>query len=31
LYAAIFFNDFELAEKCLAKLSDDIEGIWIPW
>jgi hypothetical protein len=31
LYAAIFFNDFELAEKCLAKLSDEVDGIWIPW
>jgi predicted ATPase len=31
LYVAIFFNDFELAEKCLAKLSDEVDGIWIPW
>jgi hypothetical protein len=31
LYAAIFFNDFELAEECLTKLSNDIEGVWIPW
>jgi hypothetical protein len=31
LYMAVFFNDFQLAEECLAKLSDDIDGIWTPW
>jgi hypothetical protein len=31
VYMAIFFNDFELAEECLAKLSDEPDGIWIPW
>ena len=31
LYMAIFFNDFDLAEECLTQLSDDIDGVWIPW
>jgi hypothetical protein len=31
LYTAMFFNDFDLAEECLRLLSDDIEGVWIPW
>jgi hypothetical protein len=31
LYTAIFLNDFDLAEECLNELSDDIDGVWIPW
>lgn len=31
LYMAIFFHDYDLAEECLAKLSDEVDGIWIPW
>ncbi|KAG7343466.1 multi-sensor signal transduction multi-kinase [Nitzschia inconspicua] len=31
LYMAVFFHENDMAEECLAKLSDDIDGIWIPW
>ena len=31
LYLAIFFHEFELAEECLSKLSEEIEGVWMPW
>jgi hypothetical protein len=31
LNMGIFFNDFELAERCLGKLSDEVDGNWIPW
>lgn len=31
LYVAIFFHNYDLADQCLDLLTEEIEGVWIPW